>query len=59
MPRNQRSLSDIYLEEIEVVLAQLGGIDGAEELARDPGFHTLAVPEGHSWEDVRNTDEAK
>lgn len=50
--------SDIYLEEIEVALAQLGGIDGAEELARDPGFHTLAVPEGHSWEDVRNTDEA-
>jgi len=50
--------SDIYREEMEAALTQLCGIDGAEELARDPGFHTLAVPEGRSWENVRNTDEA-
>lgn len=50
--------SDLYKEELEVALEELGGVAGAEELARDRAFHVLEVPEGHSWDDVRNTDEA-
>lgn len=50
--------SDIYREETEAALAELGDLDGAEELARDPAFHVLQVPAGQSWDDVRNTDEA-
>ncbi len=51
--------SDIYGEELEAALAELGEIDGAAELARDSAFHVLQVPEGHSWNDVRNTDPAE
>lgn len=50
--------SDLYKEESEVALAELGDIEDAEELARDVAFHVLQVPEGHSWDDVRDTDEA-
>lgn len=50
--------SDLYAEETEVALEELGDIDGAEELARDKAFHALVVPAGHSWDDVRNTDQA-
>jgi type I restriction enzyme M protein len=50
--------SDLYKEELEAALAELGDVDGAGELARDPAFHVLQVPGGHSWEDVRDTDEA-
>ncbi len=48
--------SDIYAEETEIALAQLAGVDGAEEIARDRAFHILEIPAGHSWDDVRNTD---
>jgi type I restriction enzyme M protein len=50
--------SDLYKEESEAALAELGDIEDAEELARDIAFHVLQVPEGHSWDDVRDTDEA-
>jgi type I restriction enzyme M protein len=50
--------SDLYREELEAALAELGDVDGAGELARDPAFHVLQVPSGQSWEDVRDTDEA-
>jgi type I restriction enzyme M protein len=51
--------SDIYGEELEAALAELGEIDGAAELSRDSAFHVLQVPEGHSWNDVRNTDQGE
>ena len=50
--------SDLYAEEIEAALAELGDVPQREDLARDPAFHALQVPRGHTWEDVRNTDEA-
>jgi len=51
--------SDIYLEETAQALVELGNVPGAEELARDRAWHTLVIPEGHSWEEARNTDEDK
>src|SRR2546422_9103926 len=50
--------SDLYKEELEVALEELGDVPNADELARDSAFHVLQVPEGHTWDDVRNTDEA-
>jgi type I restriction enzyme M protein len=50
--------SDLYDEETAAALEELGAISGVEKLARDPAFHVLQVPEGHSWDDVRNTDSA-
>jgi len=50
--------SDLYEEETAAALEELGAISGVEKLARDPAFHVLQVPEGHSWDDVRNTDSA-
>lgn len=50
--------SDLYKEELEVAAEELGDVPNAEELARDSAFHVLQVPEGHTWDDVRNTDEA-
>jgi len=50
--------ADIYREETAAALAELGEIECAEELARDPAFHILQVPPGNSWEDVRGTDES-
>ena len=51
--------SDLYTEELEAAREELGDVPNAEELARDPAFHILQVPEGQTWDDVRNTDEAK
>jgi type I restriction enzyme M protein len=48
--------SDLYREETAAALAELGEIPGVEKLARDPAFHVLQVPKGHSWDDVRSTD---
>lgn len=50
--------SDLYCEEADAALEELGDIDGAAELSRDPAFHVLQVPEGQGWDDVRDTDEA-
>jgi type I restriction enzyme M protein len=50
--------SDLYAEEVEAALAELGDVPQPEDLARDPAFHALQVPRGHTWEDVRNTDAA-
>jgi type I restriction enzyme M protein len=50
--------SDLYNEETAAALDELGGIEGADELAHDVAFHVLQMPEGHSWDDVRDTDEA-
>jgi type I restriction enzyme M protein len=50
--------SDLYAEEVEVALEEIGDVPNADELARDRAFHVVLVPEGHSWDDVRNTDEA-
>jgi type I restriction enzyme M protein len=50
--------SDLFAEELEVALEELGDVANAEELARDSAFHVLQVPPGHTWDDVRNTDEA-
>jgi type I restriction enzyme M protein len=50
--------SDLYKEELEVAGEELGDIPNANELARDSAFHVLQVPQGHTWDDVRNTDEA-
>ena len=49
--------SDLYKEETIWALAQLGDA-ATDELARDPAFHVLHVPAGHTWDDVRDTDEA-
>lgn len=48
--------SDLYKEETERALEQLGEA-ATDELARDPAFHVLQVPAGHTWDDVRDTDE--
>jgi type I restriction enzyme M protein len=48
--------SDIYAEETEVALAELEGVEGAAEIARDRAYHVLEIPAGHSWDDVRNID---
>ena len=50
--------SDLYEEEVEVALAEIGDVPNADELARDRAFHVVLRSEGHSWDDVRNTDEA-
>src|SRR5581483_8369122 len=50
--------SDIYKEETEAALVELAGLEDAAEIARDVAFHVLQVPDGHSWNDVRDTDEA-
>lgn len=50
--------SDLYKEELEAALEELGDVADAEELARDPAFHLLQVPAGDTWDDVRDTDEA-
>jgi type I restriction enzyme M protein len=50
--------SDLYKEETAVALAELGDVANAAQLARDSAFHVLQVPDGHSWDDVRDTDEA-
>src|SRR5437870_11178199 len=50
--------SDIYKEELEAALEELGDVADAEELSRDRAFHVLQVPVGHTWDDVRDTDEA-
>jgi type I restriction enzyme M protein len=50
--------SDLYEEELEAALEELGDVADAAELARDPAFHVLKVLEGHTWNDVRDTDEA-
>ncbi len=50
--------SDLYREELEVALAELGDAADAAELARDRAFHVVQVPERQTWDDVRNTDEA-
>src|SRR6266508_4451473 len=49
--------SDLYKEETEQALAQLGEA-ATDELARDSAFHVLQIPTGHTWDDVRDTDEA-
>jgi type I restriction enzyme M protein len=51
--------SDLYREETEVALEQLGDVPNAGELARDSAFHVLQVPAGHTWDEVRDTDEAR
>ena len=51
--------SDVYQAETEVALAELGDVAERQALASDPAFHAVQVPQGHSWEDVRNTDEAR
>jgi type I restriction enzyme M protein len=48
--------SDIYGEESAKALEELGDLENAAELSRDRAFHILQVPDGHSWDDVRNTD---
>lgn len=50
--------SDLYNEELEAALEELGDVADAEELARDPAFHLLQVPAGDTWHAVRDTDEA-
>src|SRR3954468_23733787 len=50
--------SDLYKEELEAALEGLGDVAAAAEVARDRAFHVLQVPAGHTWDDVRNTDEA-
>jgi type I restriction enzyme M protein len=50
--------SDLYKEELEAALEELGDLPNADELARDPAFHVLSVPKSHTWDDVRNTDES-
>src|SRR6266508_3954612 len=50
--------SDLYKEETERALEQLGDVPNAPELARDSAFHVLQIPAGHTWEAVRDTDEA-
>jgi type I restriction enzyme M protein len=50
--------SDLYAEEVTAALAELGDVPQREDLARDPAFHALQVPQGHTWEEVRNTDAA-
>jgi type I restriction enzyme M protein len=50
--------SDLYREETDTALEQLGDVSNADELARDLAFHILQVPAGHTWDDVRDTDEA-
>jgi type I restriction-modification system DNA methylase subunit len=50
--------SDLYNEELEAALEELIDVSNAEELARDPAFHVLQVPDGQTWDDVRDTDEA-
>src|SRR5437870_13017106 len=50
--------SDLYKEELEVALEELGDVPNAADLARDSAFHVLQAPAGHTWDDVRNTDEA-
>jgi type I restriction enzyme M protein len=50
--------SDLYTEELEVALEELGDVPNAAELARDPAFHVVQVPAGNTWDDVRNTDES-
>ncbi len=50
--------SDLYKEELEVALEELGDVPNAADLARDTAFHVLQVPKGHTWNDIRNTDEA-
>lgn len=49
--------SDLYKEETDKALEQLGEA-ATDELARDSAFHVLQIPAGHTWEDVRDTDEA-
>jgi type I restriction enzyme M protein len=49
--------SDLYQEELEVALEELGDVPNAADIARDTAFHVLQVPAGHTWDDVRNTDE--
>lgn len=48
--------SDLYKEETAAALAELGPIDGVDDLARDRAFHVLEIPPGHGWDDVRGTD---
>jgi type I restriction enzyme M protein len=54
--------SDIYNEETEVALADLtsSGLDEADAetilSANLDAYHTLRIPEGSSWDEVRNTD---
>jgi hypothetical protein len=50
--------SGVYQEETASALLELDGIPGAEELARDEAFHSLVIPDGHGWEDVRSRKEA-
>ena len=50
--------SDLYKEELEAALEELGDVPNAAELVRDAAFHVLHVPDGHTWDDVHNTDEA-
>ena len=51
--------SDTYDEDTEKALEKLGDIPGAQELALDRAWHPIVVPRDHSWDKVRNTDEAK
>jgi len=51
--------SDLYKEETSTALDELGGIEGADDLARDRAFHILEVPIGRGWDDVRATDPSK
>jgi type I restriction enzyme M protein len=50
--------SDLFKEETAAALEELGDVPEADVLARDPAFHVLQVPDGYSWDDVRDTDEA-
>jgi len=43
--------SDLYREETDVALEQLGDVPNADELARDSAFHILQVPAGHTWDE--------
>jgi type I restriction enzyme M protein len=51
--------SDIYDEDTEKALEKLKGVPNAEVLAQDRAWHPIVVPPEHSWDKVRNTDEAK
>lgn len=49
---------DIYNEETAAAIEELGGIDEAEDIinANLDAYHTIRIPEGAFWEEVRRTD---
>jgi type I restriction enzyme M protein len=51
--------SDIYAEETAFAIEELGGIPEAEDIikANIDAYHVLRVPDGTSWDEVRQTDQ--